>query len=130
MNRKAITLSEILLAAVIMVVALCALLLAFMTCAYLNESNRNVTRATQHAQYVLEEIKDTDFSIIKTGIESGSWDWDAAQISAQGLEALNNESINTQVSGTDLLQIIVTTNWDDRGGRSRNISLGTLIAEP
>jgi prepilin-type N-terminal cleavage/methylation domain-containing protein len=124
------TLTEVLLAVVVLAVALCVLLLGFVTCAYLVESSRNLTRAITHAQYVMEEIKDTDFNEVKARIESGYWDWNTQSIEAQGLTALSNESIDTQVTGEALLDIVVEVSWQDRGGRERNTSLETLLAEP
>jgi hypothetical protein len=115
---------------VVLAVALCVLLVGFVTCAFLIESNRNFTRATTHAQYVMEEIKNTDFNEVKSRIESGYWDWNTQTIEAQGLTALNNESIDAQVTGEALLDIVVEVRWQDRGGRERNTSLETLLAEP
>ena len=129
-KRRGFTLSELLLAAVILVVALCALLAEFLACTFLNESSRNLTRATNHAQHVMEEIKDTNFSQVKSKIDSGDWDWDSEEVELQGLNTLTNESIDTQANGTDLLDIAVTVSWQDRGGRDRGISLETQLVEP
>ncbi len=131
-RRKSFTLLELLLAAVILAVALSILLLEFLSCSLLGEASRNLTRATMHAQYVMEDIKNTTFSSIKANIESGYWDWDSTDITSNGLTPLRNESIDTSVSGTDLLDITVNVSWDDRSGRHHTpgVSLETLIAQP
>lgn len=129
-RKKAFTLSELLLATAILAFALCGILLAFVTCSFLNESNRNVTRATTHAQHVMEDIKNTTFNTIKTKIDNGDWDWSGATITAEGLTPLNNEVIDTTATGTDLLDVVVTVNWQDRGLRNRTISIETLLVEP
>lgn len=124
--KKGLTLAEVLLGTLILTFALVAVVALFANCIILNESSRNLTIAVSHAQLVMEEIKDTPFS----GIPSGDWDWDTAQIGTEGLSALTNESITTTITGTDLLDVTVTATWDNRGGRTRNITLQTLIAEP
>lgn len=128
-KKRGITISEVLLAAVILAVALTAILMTFVTTAVLTEANRNTTRATTHAQYVLEDIKNTTFTTVRNH-GSTSWDWNSTTINSKGLSALNNESIDTTVSGTTLLTITVTVSWNDRGGRNRSLTLETLMAEP
>jgi hypothetical protein len=129
---KAFSFPELLLAAAIFAFAFGALVLGFITCAFLNDSSRSLTQATIHAQYVMEEIKDTNFSEITSKINGDPpyWDWDSAEIANQGLLVLNGETIDTQVTGTDLLDIVVTVSWKDRKARDRDIALETLLAEP
>jgi len=129
-KRKGFTLLELLLASVILAVALSVLLLEFLSCAVLSEAARNLTRAVAHAQYVMEDIKNTTFINIKSKIDNGDWDWDSADISNEGLTPLRNEIIDTSVSGTDLLDVTVNVSWQNKGGRSQYTSLETLIAEP
>lgn len=128
-KKKGVTISEVLLAAVILATALTALLMVFITIAILTEANRNTTRAITHAQYVLEDIKNTEFTTVQNNGDS-LWDWNTTTINSQGLSSLSNESINTEVSGSDLLDITVVVSWHDRGGRNRNTTLETLLAEP
>ena len=129
-KRKGFTLLELLLASVILAVALSVLLLEFLSCAVLSEAARNLTRAVAHAQYVMEDIKNTTFINIKSKIDNGDWDWDSADISNEGLIPLRNEIIDASVSGTDLLDVTVNVSWQNKGGRSQYTSLETLIAEP
>ena len=103
-----------------------AILALFANCIILNESNRNLTVAISHVQFVMEEIRNTNFN----SILSGDWDWDIAQIGVKGLNALTDESIDTTITGTTLLNVVVKVEWDDRGGRERDIKVETLIAEP
>ena len=130
MDKKSFTLSELLLAVAILAMSLGAILLALVQCFLLNEANRNLTRALTHAEYILEDIKNTNFENIKTKIENGDWDWDSSEIVEEGLTPLNNENIDTSVNGTTLLEIEVTVTWKDRGLRDRSTSLETLIAQP
>ncbi len=130
LDKKGFTLAELLLAAAILAFVLAGFLALFINCIFLNESNRNLTTAVTHAEHILEEIKDTDFDDISTDINNGNWEWNEAQVTANGLSALNTESIDTSVNGTDLLDVVVMVHWKDRGLRDRFTTLVTSIAEP
>ena len=129
-NKGAFSLPELLLATAILAFALCAILLSYVNCFFLNESSRNLNIAISHAAYVMEEIKNTSFSSITTNINSGNWDWSGTDITSRGLTALNNETIDAQVNGTTMLDVLVTVYWKDRGLRNRSTGVETLIAEP
>ena len=132
--NKGFTLPELLLAFSVMALVLAGALSLFISCIFLNETNRNLSVATGHAQLVLEEIKNTNFVSMQSGAinPETNWDWDNAAISAKGLIVLNTESISTQAvwTGTDRLNVNVTVSWKDRGLRDRLTSLETLITEP
>ncbi|MBL7070033.1 MAG: hypothetical protein ISS27_01000 [Candidatus Omnitrophica bacterium] len=120
------TLPELLFAAAVLAFVLVSLLFIFTSCLFLDESSRNSTLATSHAEYVIEDIKDTSFAQIPA--MAGTWDTSA--ITAAGLNPVTGESIVIAVSGVNPLNINVTVNWSDRGNRSRSISFSTLITEP
>jgi len=122
--RRAFTLTELLLAAAILAFALTGLLMIFINCIFLNDANRNLTIAFTHAQFAMEEIKNTDFASI------ASQTWNNATIISKGLVPLNSESIIITVTGTEPLDVLVTVNWKDRGVRDRSTVLRTLITEP
>ena len=115
------------LTVMILVIVLGGTLLFFLNCVFLNEANRNLGMAASHAQFVMEDIKNTTFADIKTNIDDGYWDWNSAAINSQGLTALRNESIDTQATGTEPLDITVTVSWQDKNGRNRTLNLETLI---
>ena len=131
--NRGFSLAEILLAVAILAFVLVGLLALFINCLVLNESNRNLTVATTHAQYIMEEIRNMDFTQLESKINNGDWDLNATQIQSApyNLNALNNESINTEYviqSDVNLLGISVIVTWNDRGQRPRNVELDTLIA--
>ncbi len=132
--KKGFTLSEALLAICLLAIVFAASVASFMNCFILNEANRSLAIATTHANYAMEEIKDKaatpgGFSGLVSLINSGNWNWNSATINNKGLLALNQETINTSVSGTDLLDITVSVAWIVHG-RNRTISLESLVAEP
>ncbi|OGX24218.1 MAG: hypothetical protein A3J51_01465 [Omnitrophica WOR_2 bacterium RIFCSPHIGHO2_02_FULL_45_21] len=136
LSKQGFTLSELLVASGIMAFVLAGLLHLFITCIFLNEANRNLSIATVQGQYILEEIKNTNFANFKTGVIDADtyWDWDSAAINSNGLAALNSEAIETSADwvdvGEDRLDISLTVSWRDFGIRQRSLVLRTLITEP
>jgi hypothetical protein len=129
-NIRGLTLAELLLAAGILAFVLSALLILFVNCVLLNQANRNLTLAISHAQYVMEDIKNTNFTEIKTKIDIGDWDWSAADIATEGLTVLNNESIDTSHGSIDdPLEVTVSVQWEDQRQRQRQTGLRTLITK-
>jgi len=124
LSNKGFTLAELILAAAIMAFALSGLLILLINCLFLNIANSNVSIAVAHAQYALEEIKNTNFTSIQ------SQTWDKTTISAKGLTPLDSESIVVNVTGVKVLDVAVTVNWKDRGLRNRNLVFKTLLTEP
>ena len=131
MNKQystGLTLSELLLAVAILAFVLCGMLVLFVNLLFLNEANRNLTLSVSHVQYVMEDIRNTQFSEIKSKIDNGDWDWDAADITAQGLAVLINESIDTSRGLDDNpVEVTVSVQWEDRRQRQRQVELRTLI---
>jgi len=142
--RKALTIPEVLVAAIFLTVVLSGILMLFINCMFLNEANRNSTVAITHAQYIMEEIRSAPFSSIQTMDGNGDWDLDADELQASPYnldgerEILDSEEIKTSVndvSSTEglppatLLEVIVEVSWQDRRGRSRSEQIVTRIAE-
>ena len=117
------------MAAAILVFALSGLLSLFISCALLNEANRNRSVAMAHAQYIMEEIKHTDFGSIQNKIESGDWDWDESEIENAGLVKIKGESVDVGVSGSYPLEVTATVAWNDRLGANKNITLESVFTE-
>ena len=127
---QGLTLSELILTAAILAFALCGLLALFVNCSFLNESNRNSTLGKMHAQYVMEDIRNSDFTGLESAITSGSWDWDETDIISRNLVLISNESIDTNIfqSGNPL-GVSVRVDWKDLRGRDRYTMLQTLITD-
>ena len=129
-NNKGLTLSELLLAAAILAFVICGLIALYVHCSLLNSANRNLTVAITHAQYVMEELRNADFSGLESSIDAGGWDWDDAAIETEGLVALKNEAIDASVTQSgDPLGVSVRVDWQDRNGRNRFTQLETLMTE-
>lgn len=127
-NNKSFTLPELLISAVIMGMAFTMILEVYAHCSSLEEAGRNLIVATSHANFVMEDIRNTNFSSISANINSGNWNWNSTNITSAQLTPLNNESISTQVSGTNPLDVTVTVTWRDRQQKNRTKVLETLIS--
>jgi len=132
-NNKGLTLAELVLAAFILSFVLCGLLLLFTNCVLLNASSRDLSVATSHAEYVLEEIRAANFTGLEARIANGGasgWDLNSADLSAApyGFTILPAENITTGVfqSGNPL-GVWVTVNWSDRVNRPRSTELRTSV---
>lgn len=119
---------EMLLTAIILGYALSVVLAGYVNNVALDEASRNLSSAVSHAEFVLEDIRNTSFSSVAGNITSGNWNWDTSTVTAKGLTALNSESIAATSSGTNPLDITVTVSWNDLRGRSRSRVLKTTIS--
>ena len=127
-NLKGLTLTELILAMAILAFALCGLLNLYVNCILLNETNRNLTLALCHAQYIMEEIRNSDFSGLEYDIINGRWDWNKDDILFNNLAFLRDESIDTNIFQSGIpLGVSVQVNWRDRSGRNRHRQLQTLV---
>ena len=129
-SNKGLTLTELLLAAAILAFVLCGIVALFVNCSFLNEANRNLTVAMTHAQYIMEEIRDSDFINLETSITDGNWDWNEAEIVSHNLVALSDEAIDTNVFQVgNPLGVSVKIDWKDRNTRDRHTELETLLTD-
>lgn len=122
-KRKGFSLPELLLAVVILVIALCSLLVSMLASSFLNAANRNLTTAISHAQFALEEIRNTPF------YSTANFTWNEAAIQAKDLLPLSEESLCANITGNDFRNVTVTVNWKDYRSRDRIITLYTSIAQ-
>ena len=132
-NKKGFTLAELMIAAFILTFTLSGLLLLFTNCMLLNDVSRNLSVATSHGEYVMEQISSTAFTGLETRITDGGTNgWDLATANLQGgpynFTALPNESLATTVfqSGNPL-GVSVLVSWQDRGQKNRSTELRTYL---
>ena len=130
MKKSGFTLLELMIGAAVLIVALVGLIAAYVGCFTLNESARNLTTASNHAQCIMEEIRDrnSDYNITQEDWTT----WASTDLPDGGsCNTLDNESIVvTYPSGTGAnpLEILVTVNWAEKG-RQRSMQAATLFAE-
>ena len=125
---RAFTLPELLLTAAILAYSLSVILVTYTKTIVLNESSRNLTTAVSHADTVMENIRNTTFGSIAANISGGTWNWNSAAITANGLTALKTEAIAVTSTGSNPLDVTVTITWQDLNGRNRSTALKTTVS--
>jgi hypothetical protein len=147
--RKAVTLAELMIAVLFLTVVLGGIVGLFLKCMLLNESNRSLTTAASHVQYVMESIRaQDDLTSIKTAINAGTWSWDTDnEFITQEMERLPVEAISAcyyaytcsdcdsctacsacvDVPG-DPLRVLVRADWEDATGRAHQYILKTFFS--
>ena len=122
-KNRGLTLPELLLAVFILSVGIVSTLLFFSNAMISTEYARDITVATSHAEYILEEMQTRDSLINITLTDWASW----AQ--NEGLNSLPHETFN--VSFTNMLispiDIETTVSWIRRA-RTYNVTLTTKLA--
>lgn len=132
-NNQGFTLAELMMAAFILVFVLSGLLLLFTNCMLLNDASRNLSVATSHGEYVLEQVSATTFTGLETRIANNGvngWDLSTANLQASPYNfiALPAENLVTSVfqSGNPL-GVSVLVSWQDRGQKNRSTELRTYL---
>lgn len=118
-SSRGFSLLELMISVAILLIVISGLFVTFVYCILMNESNNNLVKAANDAQYVLEQIKGvTSYD----GINS---------YSPPALNNLPNENIPnptiTDLYGNQVKEITVNVNWVERN-RQRNFQLSTRIA--
>jgi prepilin-type N-terminal cleavage/methylation domain-containing protein len=115
---RGLTLSELLVAAAILAIAVSGLLALLITCVLANKSNNNLVVATNDAQYVLEAMK---------GLSYG--DVSSCNYTPPALSNLTDEQITVACTDeTSMTKITVTVQWKERDVQ-KNLQLSTRIAQ-
>ena len=132
-REKGFTLSELMIASLILALTLVSMIGLITNLASVNEANRDLLVATLHAQYVLAEIKENgNPTQVASLVNTGHWDLTTAQLAAApySLTTLSGETIDTAVfqSGNPC-GVTVTLSWVAHSQRPRSVTLSTLIAD-
>ncbi len=129
---SAFTLSELLIAAFILVVALMGIIAVITNTLRLNQINRNMVAAAFHAQQVLDEMKTSSFSSLESNINGGNWNLTTSDLTQApyNFTTLSSESVTCSViQSGDPLGVSVQVNWQEPGQDTRSFSLQTLITD-
>ena len=118
-GRKALTLPELMIAAVILVLVFSSILFSYITCIELNNISRNSSIAVRALKDRLEEIKNTsDFCEIKPSYNNVTFS--AAGLTGSGVSHVDDTDFNC-------LLVTVEFSWSQPNGRIFNISMATHI---
>ncbi|MFC1632217.1 hypothetical protein ACFL1I_01050 [Candidatus Omnitrophota bacterium] len=125
------TLMELMFGAVVLTITLGGMIAVFTGNFVLVDSGRNLTVAVNHAQCVIEEIRDRNIPGFVVIEDWTAWAQADIQVGGGGCNSLPNEVVQvTYPSGTGAvpLELVVTVSWTEKS-RAKNTQLVTLLAE-
>lgn len=138
-TNKGFTLVELLIATAIFAFVMSGILLMLISCASLDEANREKSIATIHAETAMENIRSQGFATIQANYPPGGTSYALNLTGLNITNPLTNENINftTQYccdstgnpNCLNCLNITVNVLWLDKGQRNRNLTLGTSISK-
>lgn len=132
------TLVEVVVATALFATVVLVILGAFLACSVLTEQAKNLTQAVADARSVLERIRhdvqaSTDIAAFPVGTPASTYeDWVANQQAAgAAFVGLTAEAVTVVygTAGDDPLDVTVTVNWEERGGRARSTALQTQMTK-
>lgn len=134
--NKGFSLVEVMVGLMILAIAIVSILTVMLKSMILNEGNRNLSRAVNHAQFVLEEMRDfaknNNLNNLNATVAGNIWDTPNFDMGLAGWNVLDNEGVNSQAgwedAAQDLLNVTVTISWDDSNRPNRSTNLITFIA--
>ena len=113
-NSSAMTLPELMIAAVILILTMSGILISYIRCIELDEISKNMTIANVSAKSKMEEIKNTDFVQIKNTYNNVNF----------AITGLNGQGVSTvNDANPELLLITVSVSWQQSNGRAFTIDL-------
>ena len=107
-NEKALTLTEIMVATVIMLLTIAGILTSFLRCLELQEMARNQSMAVKASKSKLEEMNNTVFNQIKANFNNVTF-------TANGLNGIGVSYVND--ANPNLLLIRISFCWRQANGR-------------
>jgi len=119
-TKKGFTLAEIMVTAVILVIALGSLLFTFSQCLLLNEGNSNLVIALNDAQVVLEQIRGEPFA----NIDNFCATYNPATFANLGGEVV---TCTVVAMGVNFRDVDVRIDWQERQ-RPRDATLSTTFS--
>jgi len=120
LSNKGFTLLELMITTGILLVVVSGLLVTFVYCLLLNESNNNLVIAANDAQAVLEEVKGLSYNQIQGYVSS---------FNSGKFTHLSDETVSfpNPVFSAGITEITVNVSWTERQ-RARDFGLSTRIA--
>lgn len=128
-SNKGISLTELLATTFITGMTALSLIGVILNTSILNEYNKERTLAVVHAQQIMEEIRNTNFTGLEMAINNGILNITTNQLSTYpyNFTTLPSETINTSVvSGGNPLRIQVSVNWLAKGKAARSYTLESI----
>ena len=126
-SKAGFSLVEVMVSVGILVVVIIGLLRLFVYCSVLAEYSGNVTTAVTEIQTKSEEIRNHNFDDIATDYASGGTPGNTFNLT--NVNGTGTITISTVGGSSELLQITIVANWQNKDGRSANATLSSMIAK-
>lgn len=123
-NNGGFTLAELLVATFVLVVGVLSALLFFSNAMNATQYAGDITEASSHGEYVLEEMKTRTTLANIANTDWGAW------ITGENIYSLPSESMTVAITNAQAnpLDISLDVNWT-RKSRANNVNLRTRIAK-
>lgn len=126
-SKDGFSLVEVMVSVGILVMVIIGLLRLFVYCSVLAEHSGNVTTAVTEIQTQLEEIRNHNFDNIATDYASGGTPGNTFNLT--NVNGAGTITISTVGGSSELLQITIVANWQNKDGRSASATLASMIAK-
>ncbi len=124
---KGFTLVEVMITVGILAIVIVGLLQLFIYSSTLAEAAGNTTLAINEAQNKMEEIRNHDFGSITIDYASGGTPGDTFTLT--NLNGTGTISTNQFGGSSELLQVQINVNWQNKNSRNFSTTLTSLIAK-
>jgi len=123
-NKRGVTLVELMVTVFILSIGIVGSLLYFTTALQSAEIARDITTATTHAEFVMEEMQTLPTLSDITNTDWTSWS------STNGLNTLPSEVVTVSYTDdtSDPLEILTTVSWTKRSG-TKTVTLTTQLTK-
>ena len=112
-SKQGYTLIEVLVAAVVVVIALVAVVRLYVFCSFLSEMTGNMTRATSAAQSKMEEIRNYTYTSIASDYASGGAVGNTFNVTNSKGTKMGKGVVYIDSSTSSLLEVKVVVCWQD-----------------
>jgi prepilin-type N-terminal cleavage/methylation domain-containing protein len=128
-RRAGFTIVEVMVAMLVFSMVIAGGLIGISRGFELIDTTRNYTRSSQVLQSELELLRTLPWATFLALNDSELSDKFQEQIITQFGEATYIGTVDTQLTGGDLMQVTVTVEWNDKNGRTYSLSYITFFTE-
>lgn len=126
-SQRGFTLVEVMISVGVLAFVIVGLLQLFVYCSTLADAAGNTTVAVNEAQTKMEEIRNHDFDSIAADYASGGTPGNTFSLSSPS--GTGTVTVSQVGGSSQLLQVQIDVNWQNKDGRSASTTLISYIAK-